>query len=196
MLRTLSMFLTPALLSLLLLFIFYKSKTFKRLFILSYFIISITFLLANVLSGKLNRPIQLSYNLKISEIPQLNLIDEEGNPFLFDSSKLYVITFFYSRCQASCPLQIELVKKFSKRFSNYNFILISFDPKDKKGDLYELKIKYTLGENVKLLKGEGEEFREFLFDLGFPRDFEGDIINHPVIFLFVRVIGFSVQCSK
>lgn len=187
MFRTLVMFLTPFILSLILFLIFYKRQLFKRLFFISYIVIFLTFLLANAISRSINKPIEISYNLKISEIPQnLELFDENGNLFFFETSKIYIITFFYSACQGSCPLQIELIRNISKNFPNYNFLLISFDPRDKKERLYELKIKYALSEHVKLLNSKSKAFREFLLELGFPENFESDIIKHPIIFLICK----------
>jgi len=185
--RTLVMFLTPFILSLILFLMFYKQQFFKRLFFISYIFIFLVFLLVNAIGKNINKPIEISYNLKISEIPQnLEFFDENGNPFFFETSKIYIITFFYSACQTSCPLQIEIVRNISKNFPNYNFLLISFDPRDKKERLYELKIKYALSEHVKLLNSKSKAFKEFLFELGFPENFESDIINHPIIFLICK----------
>jgi|GEM_PF-1246604 hypothetical protein len=185
MFRTITMLSTPALLSLVLFSIFYKSPFFRKAFLLSNIFIFAIFSSANIIGRKINKPLELGYNLQISEIPDnLELFDENGEKFSFDGSKIYITTFFYSRCRASCPLQIELFSKLSKKFPNCTFLLISFDPRDKKERLYELKVKHQLKDNVKLLNSESKNFRRFLTSLRFlETNFESDVLQHPVIFL-------------
>ena len=187
--RTIIMLTTPALLSLVLFSIFYKSKFFRKAFLLSNVFIFTIFLASSIIGSKIiNKPLELGYNLQISEIPaDLELFDENGELFSFDESRIYIITFFYSRCRASCPLQIELFNKLSRKFPNHIFLLISFDPRDKKERLYELKVKHQLKDNVKLLNSESKSFRRFLNSLRFlETNFESDVIQHPVIFLISK----------
>lgn len=104
---------------------------------------------------KMDQSLWPSENLRdpVKEIPAFSFTDQNNKTITNDDvkGKVYVADFFYTTCQAACPMMSTQLTKVQKDFmDNKNFRILSFalDPTDSLEEIRSFAKKYQADDEV------------------------------------------------